>query len=568
MKILVSRLFVALVVAVVCVALPGKAEPPAWSGNPDAELVVKTLPGMMRYDASELTVKPGARVKLTLENPDDLQHNLVVLKEDPKDRDGQKFAQNVFTSLGDKAIEQGWVPRDDPRVIAATQLLDPKAAEAIYFVAPDQPGEYPYVCTVPGHSLLMRGMLQVRDEVQVLTDLTYSLYEGQWDKLPDFSKLEPVKTGELPAGKIDLAVANHLKGGFGIEFEGKLNITAEEDVRFYLASDDGSRVIVDGEGIVDNDGIHAMGNPKEGMVRLQEGTHTIRVPYFERSGQRGIILMVRSKSLGWQGLSAQTAKIKAKKAEPKPILLTPGNGEAITHRAFLPGTNPRGIAIGYPGGVNVGWDADVMNVAMVWRGGFLNVAPHWNGRGSGSQPSGYDLIKTGHGFPFQQLESLDEPWLTVSKDRIKYERDNADPQKEISFVVKNPDYQFTGYRLDPENRYPTFRYRYREAEVEDRFEPAEIDGREAIVRHLAIKGSVGEETWFRVADTGNLEMNDGGWYQADGKLWVKVEGGGEPVVRRVENKPELIVPLEAGADEQKLKVTYWWQTAIGGRVKP
>ena len=538
-----------------------QAEPPAWSGSPDTTLVLKTLPGMMRYDLNEVEAAPGAKVKLTLDNVDDLQHNLVLLKIDPEDKDGQKFAQGVF-SLGAKAIEMGWVPRDDPRVIVASQLLDPKATEDLYFVAPEAPGDYPYVCTVPGHSLLMRGILRVRNQAPVLKELTYSIYEGNWDKLPDFSKLEPVKTGKLESGLIDLGVAKDRKGGFGVVFEGKFEIEKAEKFSFYLASDDGSRLIIDGEGIVDNDGVHPMGNPKEGKVDLQEGIHEIRVPYFEKSGQRGLSVAMKSKSLGWVDLSAQKANRKPQKAPPKPMLLTAAPGEAITHRAFLPNANPRAIGVGYPGRVNLAWDADVMNLAYLWRGGFMDVAGHWNGRGSGSKPAGFDQVKTGAGLPMQVLESLDEPWESDPKATIKYERDKADPQKEISYVAKHPDYRFKGYRLD-QKRFPTFFYEYRDLEVSDRSESALIDESEALVRRVAVKGEAEENTYFRVANTGPLEVDESGWYDVGGQMKLKLEGA-EPVIRDGGNgNKELLAAVKGGTE---LTLTYRWINPIGGRV--
>lgn len=547
--------------------LPGftSAEPPAWSGQPDETLVVKTLPGMMRYDLADLAVAPGARVKLTLENPDDLQHNLVLLKADPRDKDGQKFAQDTWL-LGEKVVATGWVPRDHPRILAASALLNPGASETLYFVAPDEPGDYPFVCTVPGHSLLMRGILQVRKPGKALTNLTYAIYRGDWNKLPDFSTLQPVETGKLPEGRIDIGVAKKYPGGFGIVFEGDLTAPVAEDHHFFLASDDGSRIIVNGEGIVDADGVHPMGNPKEGKEKLTEGTHRIRVLYFEKSGNRGLSVGLRTKSRGWQELSVEPSSRRAAKAPPTPILLTPRNGEAITHRAFLPGVNPRGIAVGYPGGVNLAWDADVLNLALVWRGGFLNVASHWEGRGSGSQLSGYDQVKTGHGLPMQQLESLDEPWTPFSTATIKYERDKDDPGKDMTFNIRHPDYQFLGYRLDLKSRFPTFRYRYREAEVSERFAPERIQGREALVRTVTVTGAVPGDTWFRLADTGSLEKNDAGWHPVDAKLWLKVEGA-EPVVRSAGGKTELLVPIDPGAPEKRFTVTYWWQTEIGGRLE-
>ncbi|MCB1092173.1 MAG: hypothetical protein KDL87_11610 [Verrucomicrobiae bacterium] len=541
-----------------------QAEPPEWSGNPDEALVIKTLPGMMRYDTADLTVSPGAKVKLTLENPDDLQHNLVVLKPDPADKDGQKFAQESWM-MGEKVIATGWVPRDHPRILVASGLLDPNAAESLYFVAPDQPGDYPFVCTVPGHALLMRGVLQVRSKARLLTDLTYTLYEGNWDKLPDFSKLTPVETGKLPKGLIDLDIAKKRKGGFGLVFEGNLKIEKAEEFQFYLASDDGSRLIIDGEGIIDVDGVHPAGDPKEGKIKLPEGTHSLRVIYFEKAGQRALTVAARSKSLGWQDLSASPSLKKAAKAPPTPILLTPKNGEAITHRAFLPGVNPRGIAVGYPGGVNLAWDADVMNLSVIWRGGFVNVASHWEGRGSGSQLAGYDEVRIGAGLPMQQLESLDEPWIPFSTAQIKYERDTENPEKEITFNIKHPDYQFEGYRLAPKNRYPTFRYRYKKTEITDTFEPSSIEGREALIRTISIKGTAPEHTWFRLADTGSLEKNETGWHPVSDKLWLKAEGA-EPVVRTVDGKKELLLPVDSGSPEHTFTVTYWWQTEIGGKV--
>ena len=79
------------------------AEPPAWSGTPDQSLTIKTLPGLMKYDQTKLTVEPGQKVKLTLENADDLEHNWVLLKKDPKDQNGVKFAEQCL-ELGAKGI--------------------------------------------------------------------------------------------------------------------------------------------------------------------------------------------------------------------------------------------------------------------------------------------------------------------------------------------------------------------------------------------------------------------------------------------------------------------------------
>ncbi len=539
------------------------AEPPEWSGSPDIAITIKTLPGMMRYDSAEIEAAPGAKVKLTLDNPDDLQHNLVLLKPDAEDKDGQKFSQEVW-QLGDKGIELGWVPTDHPRILVASKLLDPESSEDLYFVAPENAGDYPFVCTVPGHSMLMKGILKVQKPGAVLEDLNYSIYEGKWSKLPDFSTLTPVKTGKLKDGLIDLGVAQKIKGPVGIVFEGKLRVENEEDVRFYLASDDGSRLIVDGEGIIDADGIHPVTDPIEAREHLLEGVHTVRVPYFDAGGQRGLSLSIRSKSFGLSVLSTDITDRKAKSATPKPILLTPKNGEAIVHRAFITDASPRAIAVGYPGGVNLVWDADRMNLVQLWRGGFLDVAPHWTGRGSSSSFAGFDRVHLGSGVPVQVLKSLDEPWRPLSRGHIKYQRDTAEPQAEIEFDLPEPGYHFSGYQLDAKNRYPTFRYLYNdEIEVEETFQPDTIDGSEALVRTIHLSGKVAADSYFRIASGPKLSTNDSEWIDAD-KLLIKLEGS-KPIVRSIGSQSELIAALDSAADNSTLTITYRWKTKVGGK---
>ena len=57
-------------------------------------------------------------------------------------------------------LDRHYVP-DSPDVLVHTRILDPGAKTTIYFTAPKQPGRYPYLCSFPGHSQLMRGVLVV-----------------------------------------------------------------------------------------------------------------------------------------------------------------------------------------------------------------------------------------------------------------------------------------------------------------------------------------------------------------------------------------------------------------------
>jgi azurin len=49
-----------------------------------------------------------------------------------------------------------------PQVLFATTLINPGDSVTVQFRAPAQPGDYPFVCTFPGHWRVMNGILRVR----------------------------------------------------------------------------------------------------------------------------------------------------------------------------------------------------------------------------------------------------------------------------------------------------------------------------------------------------------------------------------------------------------------------
>ena len=80
-----------------------------------------------------------------------------------------------------------------------------------------------------------------------------------------------------PAGPVGLPTDN-----FSIRWEGPLDVPAEATYTFYLDSDDGSRLFIDGSQVVDNWNDHAR-ETREGSVRLSPGRHAIRLDYYEAS---------------------------------------------------------------------------------------------------------------------------------------------------------------------------------------------------------------------------------------------------------------------------------------------
>ena len=126
--------------------------------DPNVEVVrLKTVREEMRYDKKEFTVTAGKPVEIILENPDAMQHNVVIGK--PKTMDIIGAAADKLITAKDGA-DKGYVP-SIPQVIAATPLVNPDQTYRLRFTAPTTPGDYPYVCTFPGHWRIMNGIMKV-----------------------------------------------------------------------------------------------------------------------------------------------------------------------------------------------------------------------------------------------------------------------------------------------------------------------------------------------------------------------------------------------------------------------
>ncbi len=121
--------------------------------------VVKAVPEKISFDVTRLVVEAGKPFELIFENPDAIPHNLLIVT--PGSR--QAVSEAVLAQPPTKLDSQGraYVPDGDPRVIAATKLLEAGQKEILEITAPTEEGTYEYVCTFPGHWTIMWGELIV-----------------------------------------------------------------------------------------------------------------------------------------------------------------------------------------------------------------------------------------------------------------------------------------------------------------------------------------------------------------------------------------------------------------------
>ncbi|NQV25243.1 MAG: c-type cytochrome [Rhodopirellula sp.] len=137
---------------------------------------------------------------------------------------------------------------------------------------------------------------------KIAANVNFAYYEGNWQKLPDFDSLKPKTKGQ--ASGFDVGVRQR-NDQFGIRFTGFIHLPKDGDYQFFLGSDDGSRLTINGQQIVINDDIHPH-NVKDSRASLKAGVHEVQVDYFEGGGEESLTVEVQGPGLARQPLASVT----------------------------------------------------------------------------------------------------------------------------------------------------------------------------------------------------------------------------------------------------------------------
>ena len=116
---------------------------------------------------------------------------------------------------------------------------------------------------------------------QRISGLRYELFERDGNSLDEVLQGEPKATGVAAAPDISMP---HPQGHWGVRYRGILEVEQEGEYRFWVRSDDGSRLVVDDAKVVDNDGVHPA-SEKAGKVTLKPGLHSIEISFFQGGGE-------------------------------------------------------------------------------------------------------------------------------------------------------------------------------------------------------------------------------------------------------------------------------------------
>ena len=123
----------------------------------DQVVNLSVIKEQMKYSMQQFTVKAGTIVRLTLTNPDFMQHNLLILQPGSTDRVGAA-ADKLATEKNGADLQ--YIPKMG-QVLFSMPLVNPQKSYTITFKVPAIAGDYPYICTFPGHWRIMNGVMKV-----------------------------------------------------------------------------------------------------------------------------------------------------------------------------------------------------------------------------------------------------------------------------------------------------------------------------------------------------------------------------------------------------------------------
>ena len=118
---------------------------------------IMTIKEAMKYSPAEFTVPAGATVELIFENVDAMQHNWVLGALGSQEKIG--LAADKMITAADGAAKN-YIP-SLPEILAYTPLVESDGRVKVVFKAPSVPGNYPFLCTFPGHWRIMNGIMKV-----------------------------------------------------------------------------------------------------------------------------------------------------------------------------------------------------------------------------------------------------------------------------------------------------------------------------------------------------------------------------------------------------------------------
>lgn len=351
------------------------------------------------------------------------------------------------------------------------------------------------------------------------SNIQYAVYDGHWDKIPNFEELTPTKTGTAESF-MDLEDLAEKKDKFGMVFTADIEVPKDGDYLFTTIIDDGGDLYIDSTLLIHNQGEPGIGTER-GLISLTKGKHTLKLSFFEEVWLALAVVTVEGPEMPNKGIASidvtkmwgRGNKQKAKvKANEQPELV----------RGFVDfkgGKKTHALTVGDPSGIHYCYD--LMDGALLksWRGEFADVTNMWVGRGqSQTMLPENAAAEFAEGVPIAKLSNADSSW----------------PE------FRSSDYKNRGYRLDAEGR-PIFLSSFKDIKMEDKIASNANGGLKRVVNFSGTHGT--SNHYFRLAKGNKIIKLDNGLYSVDGEYYLKVSADNPVTIRNSEVEDELVAAI-------------------------
>lgn len=354
-----------------------------------------------------------------------------------------------------------------------------------------------------------------------LTNLKFQVYEGRFDKEPDYNNLPPEAEGESVVLTSDLSTKAEQ---FLVRYTGQLNVEEAGEYTFNLNTSGGAGLIR-----INGNEVMPLSNGRgRASVNLPAGQLPFELLYskFQDWADPGLGLTLSGEGIREYLISEDGGDLQ----DPvDPILVDANSSKVFRSFMNLPGgENSRNyqithaVSVGNPKQLHYTYDLNRGAIVQLWRGGFLDATPMWYSRGNGSsRPQG-------------SIINLGVPKMSLGKV--------SSSQQEWAADTTGINFKTLGYQLD-ENDLPTFRYSIYGAEVEDASRV--LNDARGIQRKISVNTPV-ENLHIRLAGGKKIEkLSDNLYVVGEKEYYIRLDNIGKtkPIVKGSNNEQELLVPL-------------------------
>lgn len=354
------------------------------------------------------------------------------------------------------------------------------------------------------------------EERPVLKNIHYTVYNGLFEKEPDYSKVRSLSSGDQSQLSVNI---KNLPDTFLIRYTGTLEIKKAGEYVFYFSSVAGKgRLRINGKEL------GALSDDQEKITAvLPAGDLPLEILFTKVQNWGRPVIIIRLSGPGFREFVLSDANEVSTEISD-PILVNASSNTLLRSFMDIPGKRiVHAVSVGSPGGVHYTYDMDRGAIVQVWRGGFLDATPMWHERGDGSsRPTGAVQLLGDPVVCVDRLSSISEVW---KKD------------------TSGTGFKTKGYSLDAVDR-PVFKYMINAAQVSDSI--GVLSDNTGLQRTIGIRGGI-TGMYSRIAAGAVIEELSTGFYLVDKSYYIRIDdpGGAAPVVRTSAGQKELIVPVSS-----------------------